>query len=101
MLADGDFVDHRDPDLESSMKPKVPKHGSVKVTLKKGQAYLYCTCGESLKQPFCDGSHKKLGNGYKPLKFVAFRELNKWCACKRNKISAGAMCDKRHKQIEW
>ena len=47
MLAEGDFVEHRDSDLESSFKPKVPKHGSVKVTLKKGQAYLYCTCGES------------------------------------------------------
>lgn len=29
--------------------------------------YKYCTCGLSLKDPFCDGSHK--GSKFKSLKF--------------------------------
>jgi hypothetical protein len=29
----------------------------VKVLLKQGETYYYCTCGKSKNQPFCDGSH--------------------------------------------
>lgn len=33
-----------------------------------GETKLWCTCGLSRKQPWCDGSHK--GTGFKPLKWV-------------------------------
>jgi len=37
--------------------PVVAQKGPYQVELKEGQAYFYCTCGRSAKQPFCDGSH--------------------------------------------
>ena len=30
----------------------------VGVDVIEGKSYYWCTCGKSLKQPFCDGSHK-------------------------------------------
>lgn len=30
--------------------------------------YRWCSCGQSLNQPFCDESHK--GTAFKPLKFT-------------------------------
>ena len=29
------------------------------VELKKGEEYLWCACGQSKSQPFCDGSHRE------------------------------------------
>ena len=30
----------------------------IGVDVVEGKSYFWCTCGKSLKQPFCDGSHK-------------------------------------------
>ena len=30
---------------------------------------FYCTCGESSKKPYCDGSHENLGTGKSPIEF--------------------------------
>ena len=47
--------------------------------------YLWCACGRSKNQPFCDGSHA--GTGFQPLKFTIRprRRLETlWlCGCKR------------------
>ena len=53
----------------------------------------FCTCGISLKQPYCDGSHK--GTEYKP--FVYKAELTKrvfFCACKQTNDQP--FCDGSH-----
>jgi CDGSH-type Zn-finger protein len=50
-------------------EPIVAQKGPYQVDLKEGQAYFYCRCGRSQKQPFCDGSHKD--TGIEPLRFVA------------------------------
>lgn len=40
-------------------RPFVPGYKSVKFdSLKAGEKLYWCTCGLSLKQPWCDGSHK-------------------------------------------
>lgn len=45
-----------------------------KIILNKGMKYSICTCGASLKIPFCDESHKKLNEekncSYKSLKIT-------------------------------
>ena len=33
--------------------------------VEKSKEYLWCTCGESVRQPLCDGSHQRLG-AYRP-----------------------------------
>ena len=40
-------------------KPVSAQKSPYKVKVEKGKTYFWCACGLSLKQPFCDGSHKK------------------------------------------
>ena len=58
--------------------------------------YFWCSCGESSKQPFCDGSHK--GSNFSPVK-VEITEKQKvaWCTCKRS--ADGHDCDGSHKKL--
>ena len=48
--------------------PVIAQKGPYQVELKEGQAYFFCRCGRSEKQPFCDGSHK--GTGLEPQSFT-------------------------------
>jgi mannose-6-phosphate isomerase-like protein (cupin superfamily)/CDGSH-type Zn-finger protein len=66
------------------------------VTLQSGRAYLWCACGRSATQPFCDGSHA--GTGIAPRRFVAPRtEEVLLCGCKR---TCGApFCDGAHSNL--
>ena len=51
-------------------KPSSPQKNPYKIRVEKGKTYFWCACGLSLKQPFCDGSHKKEGK-FKSLKYLA------------------------------
>ena len=63
------------------------------VNLVKGEKYLWCQCGKSKNQPFCDGSHH--GSAFKPLLFEAKRTGEvKLCQCKLTK--ACPFCDNSH-----
>jgi sterol desaturase/sphingolipid hydroxylase (fatty acid hydroxylase superfamily)/CDGSH-type Zn-finger protein len=65
------------------------------MVLEKGD-YLYCQCGFSKHQPFCDGSHH--GTKFKPLKFTLKSEREyKLCQCKLCKN--GPFCDNSHLKI--
>ena len=37
----------------------------IAVEVKAGENYFWCSCGQSKKQPFCDGSHK--GSEFTPV----------------------------------
>ena len=39
----------------------VAQAGPYQVELTEGKPYFYCRCGRSQKQPFCDGTHAKVG----------------------------------------
>jgi CDGSH-type Zn-finger protein len=58
--------------------------------------YMWCSCGESKKQPFCDGSHGP--TGMRPL-FVEITEEKTiaWCGCKMS--AHKPFCDGSHKRI--
>ena len=65
----------------------------MEVELIKGQNYLWCKCGKSKDQPFCDGSHH--GSNFKPVLFEVKRTGNyKMCNCKLTK--AGPFSDNTH-----
>lgn len=58
--------------------------------------YVWCSCGESKKQPFCDGSHGP--TGMRPV-FVEITEEKEvaWCNCKTS--GQKPFCDGSHKKI--
>lgn len=63
------------------------------VDLIEGRTYSWCRCGQSSRQPFCDGSHK--GSGVEPLLFIAPRtETVNLCGCKQT--SDEPYCDGSH-----
>ena len=59
-----------------------------------GKTYWWCSCGYSIDQPYCNGSHN--GTKFKPLK-VQFDKSQKvsWCTCKMTKTPP--YCDGSHK----
>lgn len=68
----------------------------AKVILESGKKYFYCTCGQSSKQPFCDGSHK--GTEFTPQAFTAEKDGDTFlCQCKQS--GNAPYCDGSHKNI--
>ena len=68
-----------------------------KVKVEKDKTYFWCACGESQKQPFCDGSHKREGS-FKSVKYLA--KSNKvifFCGCKLTKNPP--FCDNSHLKL--
>ena len=71
-----------------------PKPSQVTVT--KGEKYLWCACGKSQSQPYCDGSHH--GSKQTPVLYEAKRDgVVKFCNCKLTK--KGPFCDNAHEQL--
>ena len=74
-------------------KTKTTRQEPSSIELVKGQKYLYCQCGMSNTQPFCDGTHH--GTKFKPLLFEAKKTgTARICNCKRTK--SGPFCDDSH-----
>jgi CDGSH-type Zn-finger protein len=63
------------------------------VEVEEGQIYSWCSCGKSVKQPFCDGSHK--GSEFSPLRFTA-TETKKIFLCGCKLTASQPMCDGSH-----
>ena len=65
----------------------------ITASLEKGEKYLWCQCGKSKNQPFCDGSHH--GSKFKPVLFEAKRTGDvRLCNCKLTK--SAPFCDDSH-----
>jgi sterol desaturase/sphingolipid hydroxylase (fatty acid hydroxylase superfamily)/CDGSH-type Zn-finger protein len=65
------------------------------LTLKEGD-YLYCACGYSKTQPFCDGSHH--GTKFQPVKFTILKQRTyRICQCKG--CAKAPFCDDTHIQL--
>ena len=64
---------------------------------KKGESILWCACGRSARQPYCDGSHK--ATGFSPLRLTAARDDEEvlLCVCKRTKNPP--YCDGSHNAL--
>ena len=67
------------------------------VQLESAKSYLWCACGRSEKQPFCDNTHKK--TDVKPLLFKTEKEGEAWlCQCKQTKNPP--YCDGTHRTLK-
>ena len=62
-------------------KRKKERNAPIGVNVIEGKSYFWCTCGKSLKQPFCDGSHKT--TEFVPLPYKADQSKKVFfCTCK-------------------
>ena len=61
-----------------------------------GKSYYWYQCGQSEKQPFCDGSHK--GTTFKPVVFKSTETKKMYfCGCKTS--SNQPFCDGSHSSL--
>jgi CDGSH-type Zn-finger protein len=76
--------------------PNIAQKAPFPVEVEAGKTYFWCACGQSAKQPFCDGSHK--GSGFAPIKYTA-EESKKvfFCGCKHS--AKAPLCDGSHKAL--
>jgi CDGSH-type Zn-finger protein/mannose-6-phosphate isomerase-like protein (cupin superfamily) len=64
--------------------------------LKAGKRYLWCSCGRSKSQPFCDGSHA--GTEFLPIVFKAEKDEDViFCGCKQT--ATAPFCDGAHSNL--
>lgn len=78
------------------MKPVIAEIKPAKINLSKGKEYYFCACGQSKKQPFCDGSHA--GTDFKPIRFSAEEDGDAFlCQCKHS--ANLPYCDGTHKKF--
>jgi CDGSH-type Zn-finger protein/quercetin dioxygenase-like cupin family protein len=79
-----------------STKPPPAVSGPHFATLKADRRYLWCTCGRSVAQPFCDGSHA--GTDFQPLLFKLRQDQDVvLCGCKRT--GSPPFCDGSHNNL--
>lgn len=59
----------------------------------------WCACGESEKQPYCDGSHARKNTGMQPIP-IEISEAKKvaWCGCKQSNNKP--YCDGSHAKLK-
>ena len=63
----------------------------------KAGTYVWCTCGRSQKQPFCDGSHRH--TKFSPFKFTLTEDQTvSLCQCKHTLTPP--YCDGTHNKLK-
>lgn len=76
--------------------PIIAQKAPYPTEVEAGKAYMWCACGRSQNQPFCDGSHK--GTGLVPMRYVATESKRVFfCGCKH--CGTGPLCDGSHKTL--
>ena len=69
----------------------------VQVFLEENKAYLWCACGKSVDQPFCDSTHKSESD-VMPMVVKLERADSVWlCQCKQTKNPP--YCDGTHNTL--
>ena len=81
--------DHANP-------PVIARRKGYYYEVKAGKRYLWCSCGRSETQPFCDGSHA--GTGFLPVAFKAEHDEDViFCGCKHT--ATPPFCDGAHSNL--
>lgn len=84
---------HREAVMET---PVVAQYKPYYVDVVAGERYLWCSCGLSKTQPWCDRSH--VGTGFVPVAFTAQKTAPVlFCGCKHTR--AAPFCDGSHNNL--
>jgi CDGSH-type Zn-finger protein len=76
--------------------PTIAQKAPFGVEVEVGKSYWWCACGESKRQPFCDGSHK--GGPFVPVQYDCTATGTVWfCGCKRS--NKQPLCDGSHNSL--
>jgi len=76
-------------------EPVCAQQAPYQLELEPG-TYWWCACGQSKRQPLCDGSHK--GSGFAPVRLDVAETKEFWlCGCKHT--ARAPHCDGTHKQL--
>lgn len=76
--------------------PKIAQTAPFPVEVEEGKTYFWCACGQSQRQPFCDGSHK--GSDFTPVKYTAEKTGRVFfCGCKHT--GRQPLCDGSHSKL--
>ena len=76
--------------------PHIAQKSPYPVEVEAGKSYWWCSCGQSKKQPFCDGSHK--GSEFTPTEYKASPSSKVYfCGCKHSAKSP--LCDGSHNKL--
>ncbi len=75
--------------------PNIPQRAPYVIQCQPG-TYAWCSCGNSKKQPYCDGSHA--GTAFTPkIEKITEAKTVAWCGCKHAKTKP--FCDGSHKHL--
>ncbi|MFK8047991.1 MAG: CDGSH iron-sulfur domain-containing protein [Halioglobus sp.] len=77
--------------------PRIARQKPYYFEPEKGKRYLWCSCGLSAQQPFCDGSHK--GTEFLPIEYKTQIENEEvlFCGCKHSLTQP--LCDGAHNNL--
>ena len=77
-------------------EPDIAQKEPYAVEVEEGRSYLWCRCGKSARQPFCDFSHK--GTEFTPVRYKAETSGTVYfCGCKRS--GDAPLCDGTHNTL--
>lgn len=83
--------DHPQPPHIAGYKPHY-------MQLEEGKSYLWCSCGLSKSQPFCDQSH--VGTAFKPVRYVAQEQAEEVLFCNCKHTAEAPFCDGAHNNLQ-
>jgi mannose-6-phosphate isomerase-like protein (cupin superfamily)/CDGSH-type Zn-finger protein len=82
--------------MSTKAPPLIASRKGYYYEVKAGKRYMWCACGRSKTQPFCDGSHA--GTEFLPVAFTPKHDEDViFCGCKQT--GSGPFCDGSHSNL--